>query len=682
MLQLNALKIDINTTDGLYGVTIPFKSGLNVIRANNTSGKSTIFQSILYALGFEELIGGKNEKTMQSVLKDEVISANKSYRVLQSEISIEITNGQNIITVKRSVINEKRNSKLVDVIKGPAITQPNETYEMLQMFLHDKGSASDEIYGFHLFLESFLGWKLPEVLQQTGEEVKLYLPLVAPSFIVEQKAGWANFFATIPFYGIKNAQERVIEFVLDLDVYKNEKDKLTTGIEKRILTEKWGLLYSEFKRLGERLNAEIVGITESPEIINNFSEVYFRVLKGEKYYLIPELIKELQAEFTEINTIKTAVGDNINRNQDRLNGLQIQLSRYSLKYEQLTDTLLHEKEKLRQYILQRKNVEEDLVKNKSAQKMYNLGAEVSSPIAEDKCPTCKQDINPSLLPPETKQVPMLIQENIDFLDAQRKMIDVFIKGQRKKIIEGETLLNDYKNQLSSFRFQIRLIKRDLTEDERLPSEELIERKVNLKRLLSLYKNLLEQLDEYKEKLYALNKQWQQLLTTEKNLPRDFFTVTDREKLKDLETYFLALLKRFNYNSKDKDTIKISPEKYLPVIEVQIPNERSRFYDIRFDSSGSDHIRCMWAYYISLMATSNKHQANHPKFLMFDEPQQQSASTRDFHECLKLLSNATYSQSIVFASFQNSIPDFKQATKDLAFNLIQTEGKFINKLSQT
>jgi hypothetical protein len=212
MLQIKALRLEINTTNGLYGAFFPFESGLNIIRANNTSGKSTIFQSIIYALGFEELIGGKNEKTMQSVLKDAVLDGNHQYNVLQSSIVLEISNADKTVTIRRGVINENRKPQLVDVIDGPYLTDPDGNYDIRQMYIHDSGAATDVKYGFHVFLEEFLEWQVPNVLDSAGNSTKLYLPLIAPSFIVEQKSGWSSLFATMPFYRVKNAEERVIEF--------------------------------------------------------------------------------------------------------------------------------------------------------------------------------------------------------------------------------------------------------------------------------------------------------------------------------------------------------------------------------------------------------------------------------------------------------------------------------------
>ena len=89
MLKIKALKININTDKGVYGTPlIQFNDGLTIIKGFNSTGKSTLFQSILYCLGLEELIGGKNEKTMQSVLKSEILNNENQIeaRVIESNI--------------------------------------------------------------------------------------------------------------------------------------------------------------------------------------------------------------------------------------------------------------------------------------------------------------------------------------------------------------------------------------------------------------------------------------------------------------------------------------------------------------------------------------------------------------------------------------------------------------------
>lgn len=680
MLHINALKLEINTTNGFYGTIVFFQDGLNIIRADNTSGKSTIFQAILYALGFEELIGLKNEKTMQSVLKDTVIDGVNSYNVLQSSVLLEIFNGHQIITLRRSVVNENRKPQLIDVNFGPLITNRDGSYELRQMYVHDSGAATDETFGFHAFLEEYLNWTLPDVIDTKGNSTKLYFPLIAPSFIVEQKSGWASFFATMPWYGVKNAEERVVEFLLNLDVFQNEQSKIKLNIDKNLLQERWSILFEDFQNLAEKGSAEVANLEAFPSILNDINEIYFRVFRNDHYLLVPDLIEELTDEFDRLEQqSEVTVGENLEANQIRLNTLNDTLLKLGFRYQQLSNEVLHEKEKFRQYANQIKTVQEDLEKNKSASKMLRLGGEIHAQVAANICPTCGQSIHDSLLPSDVEQIPMQISDNINFLTSQLKMLEAFNNSQRNKIKEKDNILAEYNNRLNQIRQEIRNIKKDLVSDERLPSEELIERKVNIRRLVAFYVDFLEKIENLKKRLLMLSKEWERLKKIESDLSGDFFSSQDRQKLQNLQESFVKLLGDFNYQSKDKSAIKISTEKYLPVIEYTLPNGKAKTYDIRYDSSGSDHVRVMWAYYIALLSTSKKLHGNHPNILIFDEPQQQSASTTDFHEFLKSLSDYPDTQTLVFASFQNSQKDFEESTIGISFNKIESNGFFVRKI---
>jgi len=149
MLRIKALKINIVTSQGLYGTpTLTFGDGLTIIKGYNSTGKSTLFQSILYCLGLEELLGGKNEKTMQSVLKSEVLNNDNTIdaEVIESNILLEIE-GSSTVTIKRYISSESKNSGLVEVYQGKALTDPKQ-YDFSPMYVHDKGAADDKnIFG-------------------------------------------------------------------------------------------------------------------------------------------------------------------------------------------------------------------------------------------------------------------------------------------------------------------------------------------------------------------------------------------------------------------------------------------------------------------------------------------------------------------------------------------------------
>jgi len=65
-----------------------------------------------------------------------------------------------------------------------------------------------------------------------------------------------------------------------------------------------------------------------------------------------------------------------------------------------------------------------------------------------------------------------------------------------------------------------------------------------------------------------------------------------------------------------------------------------------------------------MKISTEYAGNHFRLLVFDEPQQQSAANQNFKVFLKELENFQNEQTIVFASFQNSNDDFREATNGL------------------
>ena len=675
MLKIRAIKIEINTVDGLYGAEFNFSDGLNIIRGNNTSGKSSLFQSIIYGLGFEELLGGKNEKTMQSVLKDQVeFPRGIKHNINQSFIYLEIENKE-IITIKRSIASSSRKAQLVDVYFGGLLTGENKTLESRQMYVHDAGSASDELYGFHLYLTEFLEISLPEVVTAKGDLHKLYIQQLAPAFIIEQKTGWSDFFATMPYFGMRNTEQRVVEFLLNLDVFENEKKKQQLNAIKQNINNRWQNLYSKFQNLAERSGGKIVGIDNNPEIKNSFDDIYISLLKDEKSISLVEQNEIQKSELSAMENEQTVtVGSNVNKNEIELNKLNNKLNQISLNYDLLSPELNFDKEKLNQYQKQIIAVQDDLRKNKGALKVNKLGGELPTEIAKNVCPTCEQDLKDSLLPSDIQQIPMRIEDNISYLDSQERMIKVYIDGQKNTIQEKEAKLKYYQNSIIEIRQEIRNIKKELIQDERLPSIIEIEKRIDLKRKVEFFNKVIESFNPLIEDLKNLSTEYSKLLSNESNLPKDFFSDLDRQKLGALKTNFINLLRVFSYQSKPFEAIKISSETYLPLAQK---SDAEQFYNIKFDSSASDFIRCIWAYTTALLKTSIQFKTNHPRLVIFDEPKQQDMSKESFRSLLIELSKFSNEQILVFASFENSDASFNEATEGLTFKYNKIEQLMIS-----
>ncbi len=675
MMKINAIKIKIVTPDGLYGFEQSFQEGLNIIRGNNSSGKSSLFQAILYALGLEELLGGKNEKTMQSVLKDQVEFPDSDFhKILQSEVYLEIENNE-AITVRRSIISPTDSPKLVNVYYGKLLTGDNKNLKKQSMFIHDKGGAADDVYGFHAFLSKFLGWNMPEVINNQGQSSHLYIQQIAPTFIIEQKSGWSDFFATMPYYGIKQATSRIIEYILNMDVFENQRRKTELNYREEQIKEDWKTIFIHLSNIARDTRYNLHGLNEKPSILN-INEVL--LLKDTETGTI-DIQTEcaiFKREYARLNTTEVrTIGDSAELYESKLSILQNSLAQKSIAYDMMNSDLLLCEQQLEEYREQLKDVNADLKKNRNALKIIDLGGEIQSEVAFLICPTCHQHIEDSLLPNSIQEIPMGINENIQYLESKKKMIEKYIEGQVLKCNCLRKNLDSIRLDLTNLRSQIRSIKKDLIEDNRLPSIYEIEYRLNLKKKIELFDRKITEFNGLKDKLHNLSNEYTKLVHQKKSVATSSYSVNDMNKIKDFESYFKTALTDFEYESKPISTIRISTDDYLPLTQL----ETGEKYNIRFDSSASDFIRCLWAYYIALMQTSIKDKGNHPNLLMFDEPKQQDMSEGGFRTFMRKLSEFTSEQILVFASFENKDESFQSATEGLTYSLIHIKEKMIRPL---
>ncbi len=173
------------TADRQYAADISFGPGLNILRAANSSGKTTIVNSILFALGMEGMLGPGQQRPLKSCMYQVIADADGEHPVLESYVMVELENDRGEkLTTRRNAHGGHVSPNLVRVWDGWALTdaagQPRDTYANVE------GSATRES-GFHRQLEAFIGWDLPEVTRYDGRPVKLYMQLLFPFLFVEQK---------------------------------------------------------------------------------------------------------------------------------------------------------------------------------------------------------------------------------------------------------------------------------------------------------------------------------------------------------------------------------------------------------------------------------------------------------------------------------------------------------------
>ena len=140
--------------------------------------------AIYYCLGFEEIIGGVNEKVLTSAYKTMIEDGKNIWPVLESGVFLEVSNGVEEITIYRSAKSDTRDSKLVTVYFSKLTDMYAEHTNMDEFYVHMPNAANNisqeqlehgwdvEYLGYYEFAESYVsakGYKV-NVLEDTAEE--------------------------------------------------------------------------------------------------------------------------------------------------------------------------------------------------------------------------------------------------------------------------------------------------------------------------------------------------------------------------------------------------------------------------------------------------------------------------------------------------------------------------------
>lgn len=626
MLRVRRLKVEIMTEFDVVGFDDTFDNGMNIICSDeNTSGKSSLLTSIYYALGLEEIIGGKGYNVLTSAFKTKVHLGNKDLNVIESKVLLEISNGNEEITILRAAKMESREPNLITVYysKMDKIFEIETKRE--DMYVHLQNSATNK-KGFFTFIENFIGLELPYVPTNDDKERKLYLQLIFSSMLIEQKRGWSDIFSGMPHFGIKEPKKRVIEFLLNMDTLKNEKLKHALKIEKQNIKENWSNLYKEIVKETESVGLTLIGVSSEAEIIEE-QQIKIVHQDEDEVYLLDKYIEEKEKEYN--NLIKTTPKkiENFQELKEELEKIDAGIIEFEEKNRTLKVELNNEKNSLNNLLSSLQLIQNDIINNQDAKKLRKLGSNEGFKSFTDICPTCNQSISDSLLVGHNNEV-MSIEENIKHLKSQENLFNFAIQQKKANIVKVERDIENLNRNLSKLYQLGRVTRNDIFEIHGLVSEATIYKKVELSKQIDDLKKISSQTRNIIDKFINLSNDWKKYLSNYAKLPTSKLTDQDERKIKSLRNYFVSNLKDFGYRSSaDIDKVMISKETYMPIIEN---------FDLKFDSSASDHIRRIWAFTLAMVQTSNEFGGNHPGILTFDEPGQHSIVVKDmeaFLDCL-------------------------------------------------
>lgn len=624
MLQINKIKILIRTSNGDYGFCESFQSGLNFIASeDNTCGKSSILAAIYYCLGMEEIIGGKGEKVLTSAYKSSIEDGDKTWAVLESGAYLEVFNGIDTITIYRSAKMDNRDSKLVTVFYSTLDLINSAETEYEDMYVHMPNAAVNQ-KGFHAFLEKYIGLDLPVVPASDDSERKLYLQLIFSCMFIEQKRGWADIFSGMPILGIRDSKKRVLEFIIGLDTINNEIKRSKLLNAEGQIQNKWQKLIQEVSIFSSREWCSVIGIPYSPQILDeNMLDNIHIFMNDEKRTPIDNWSGNLLQEYDNLKTSKPKVIDNFEELQTELQETEKSITYIEQQISNEHSRLLNEQACIKSLADNLEIVKMDLINNKDAARLRNLGSSAGCKTSSGVCPVCNQQIQDTLLPNPNLYEVMSIDENIKHLGAQKDMLQFALDGHKKNKDVIKDIIQNFERKLFTLRRLAKSIRSDLYSVDEDLSETIIHKRLEIANKIESLNNFKEYITSKKQELKELSQHWVQYLNDRATLPANKFSNIDEQKILSLRNNFILNLRNYGYKSvSNLDEVTISKDTYLPVTEG---------FDMKFDSSASDNIRAIWAFTMSLMQTSTGLGGNHPNILIFDEPDQHSIVITDMEQ---------------------------------------------------
>ncbi|WP_434721372.1 hypothetical protein [Mesorhizobium sp. RIZ17] len=671
-LRFQRLRLRAVTSDGLYGADVPFSPGLTVLWADNTKGKSTCLQGMLYALGLERMLSPRREIPLPHAMTTYLNTDDeKRVEVLESSVSLEIANGSGqVITVNRAV-KASTDTRLVSVDFGTALSGDGAALRRQNFFVLDPGAAQRED-GFHHFLEGFIGWRLPQVRRYDAPETKLYLETVFPLFWVEQKFGWTAIPAAIPTYmRIREVHKRAVEFIMDLDVYKLEVQRERLAERLAANSKEWSVVRQELDRFVARGGGRVAALSESPVADPAaLSNAHVQLAEGTEWIPLSSVVSQLRRNVAELAARAVPAveeqSEEVGQKLSQLTQQVDQLNAERIRVHGIQQLKIADMQSLRRRI---GALEDDLAKNLDVQRLQRYSG-VTAALTPDRCPTCEQSLVDTLLSQDALSSVMPISDNIEYIRSQKKMFEDILVREQAEENERRDQLSAIGRRLVDYYAQIRLLRSELVAPGANPSAAIIEERIRAEARLRDLEALQAIFDDAVDRLGNLQEAYSALLLERAQIPTEKLSPSDHDKLNRLTSLVQDQAKDFGFSTFSPAELSISQDSYRPEKEG---------FEIGFETSASDAIRLKWAYQLGLLELASDKSTNHPGMLVFDEPRQQSSSRPSFQNLLNRAARAKRRNQQVIFSTSEDLETLKSITSTIDCDEVIFPGYILQKL---
>jgi hypothetical protein len=465
------------------------------------------------------------------------------------------------------------------------------------------------------------------VRRYDGTETILYLETIFPLLYVEQKAGWSSIPAAFPtYFQIRDTGRCAVEFILALETHELELEKQRLELELASSNAAWAAKRDDLLAIASMINARAEGMPSAPTLsAEEISRSYLLVSDGAAWKPLDEVASSLRARIAELaQAHNPTVEDVASEAETEVEHLMTYVADQNSKRNGIFRARQTEISQKVSVVKRLAALDEDLQKNMDSQKLRNLGSTISESIAPDHCPTCTQPIADTLLAQRAGAAIMPVEQNIEYIRAQRGIFQRLSAQADAAIVELDRQFVAATAEVNEASSRLRTLRNDLVAASDSPSIAALEERIRTEARLSGLEDALQRFELQKTTLTTLARHHAELLSARSELPADRLTDKDKAKLVLMGELVREQAASYGFSTFPPSGLEISHESYRPQREG---------FEIGFEMSASDTIRLKWAYQLALLEVARAAETNHAGLVIFDEPQQQKTAKISFKKLL-------------------------------------------------
>ena len=592
------IELSVQTATSRSVYRADFASGLNVLQAPNSWGKSTFVQSLVFGSGLEGAFSTSHLSPLGEAMSSVIDLNGQREAVVESSVTLTVENdaGSRLRT-RRFAKSLTYKSDLIQTWSADSEASLHLA-ERHDLYVRQVGGATHEL-GFHRLLEGFIGLELPRVPGFNADEVKLYLEVLLPLFYIEQKYGWSGLAPRVPtHYRIRSPYRRAAEYVLGLGTLERLKERERLNSRLARLKEEWAVASGDLEQRlagqGWTLSRSLSSLEQSAA---TETDIEIGLERDDKWVSAAQYLEGMRSQFQGLTSVAIQpAGERTDVAKRELADAEASLSSLAGKYRAQRETHSSAQAEVAALNTRRSELQNNRETLLDVRKLERLGSEIhSSALGSAHCPTCAQSLDSGAV---ATGIVMDVAANLSLLDAEKSTLNKLIASATRRLEISESATEATRISIDELRARVRGLKDELVGPSGAPSVAQVEQRLALADRIRVAELELARVHSVLEALSSRALSMIRVRDELKVLRGADEDGKDKLIVRRFRALFTQALERFGLRSLPVSEVTIGADSLLP--------EQGGFeltFDIRHGLSASDAIRTKWAHYIAMAHAS-------------------------------------------------------------------------------